>query len=239
MKYLTQLLLLILAITLSTSCEDDTTAPSNASLPYFTINDGNVWYYNSIIIRNGVDSVNRKYKESILEPSIIEGKNCFKYYITEEGEEQNNSYYTYTRTDEDGYYLFIENIYVGEREPSNQLKNVWVKYIDFKQDNWTQLDLRIDTLYANNERQRIYFNISGSTIKSEDIEYKGIVYPSFKTIFKMTIEDTLSINKEIISIYNEISGLEITTINGVGIYKRRFLYNGEISNSYKILTDHK
>ncbi|MFA7326631.1 MAG: hypothetical protein WC121_08210 [Candidatus Kapaibacterium sp.] len=239
MKYTSRILFIILTIILATSCGDDTTAPSNATLPYFTINDGNVWYYNSIIIRNGVDSLNRKYKESILEPSIIEGKNCFKYYITEEGEEHNSSDYTYTRTDEDGYYIFFDTFYESERLTIDKLTNVWVKYIDFKQDNWTQFDINIDTLYANNERQRIYFNISGSTIKSEDVKYKGIVYPSFKTIFKMTIEDTLSINEEIISIYNEISGLEITSINGIGIYKSRFMYNGEISNSYKILTDHK
>lgn len=222
-----------------TSCSDDSTGPSDASLPYFTINDGNVWYYNSIIIRNGVDSVVRKYKESILEPSIIEGKDCFKYYITEEGEEHNSSDYTYTRTDDNGYYIFFDYLIVSEREPIDKLRNVWVKYIDFKQDSWTQLDLNIDTLYANNERQRSYIHLSGSTVKSEDVEYKGMVYPTFKTTFKITIDDTLSIDNDIIRINNEISGLEITSIQGIGIYKRRFIYNDEISDSYQILTDHK
>jgi|GEM_PF-971126 len=239
MKYTTQLLLLILAIALTTSCSDDTTGPSDASLPYFTINDGNVWYYDDVIVVNEVDSVNRKYEEYISEPTVIGGKNCFKFNVIEVGVGQDFSFHEYVRTDESGYYIFFDYLFVSEREPIDKLKNVWVKYIDFKQDNWTQLDLKFDTLYANNERQRSYINLSGSTVKSEDVEYKGMLYPTFKTIFKITIEDTLSIDNNIIRINNEIGGLEITSIQGIGIYKRRFIYNDEISDSYQILTDHK
>ena len=240
MKYTTQLLLLILAIALTTSCSDDSTGPTNnRNLPYFTLNDGNVWYYDDVIVVNEVDSVNRKYEEYISEPKVIGGKNCFKFNVIEVGVGQDFSFHEYVRTDESGYYIFFDYLFVSEREPIDKLKNVWVKYIDFKQDNWTQLDLKFDTLYANDERQRSYINLSGSTVKSEDVEYKGMIYPTFKTIFKITIEDTLSIDNDIIRINNEISGLEITYIKSIGIYKRKFIYNDEISDSYQILTDHK
>jgi hypothetical protein len=245
MKYTNRILLIILTIVLATSCSDDTTGPSDEkevpiddSLPFFSIEDGNVWYYDNIEIEFGEGNVYKKTEEHVLESSTVGGKDCFKYYIIDEGDEPNNDDYVYVRTDENGYYIYFDEFLEDYSEVIDELRDIWVKYIDFKNKEWTQLDILKDTTFENGTNLKLHFKLSGSLSGREEVIYKDIKYDSYITKVDLVINDTTDRNGEIV-IENINQTIEIVSIKDIGIYRRRLFMDGFFTQSYQILTDHK
>lgn len=238
MKYTTQLLLLILAIALTMSCSDDSTGPSDASLPYFTINDGNVWYYDLITKGDEGDYVYATREEYTLSPSFIGGENCLKYYLVDEGEQIEDNTFRYIRTDENGYYIYYDEFIDDYSDYADELKDVWVKFIDFKNEKWTEFDLFLDFNTNSAARHRASIKFNGETVGKEEVEYKGKKYNALKSMVTLTVNDTTS-GAGLVFLDNDVRVIEFTIINEVGIYKIRQATDGVFRDSYQILTDHK
>lgn len=238
MKYTTKLLLIVLAITLATSCGDDTAGPSESSLPYFTINDGNVWYYDMMDTEEGVEFLDKKTEEHTLSPSTVGGKNCLKYYTIDEGDLPNNNDFRYARTDDNGYYIYYDELYEDLAENFTEFRNLWVKFIDFKNKNWTSVDINKDTTFEDGTNLKLSFKITGSLVGREEVTYKNQKYNSFITRIDITINETLSRDGES-EIKTTNNSIEFTTINDIGNYKIRQSTDGVLRDSYQILTDHK
>jgi|APTNR8051073442_1049403.scaffolds.fasta_scaffold04194_4 hypothetical protein len=238
MKYTTQLLLLILAFALTTSCSDDSTGPSETSLPYFTINDGNVWYYDIIDLDEGVEYTYKKIEEHTLSPSTVGGKDCLKYYSIDVGDLPNNSDFIYALTDESGYYIYYDELYEDLAENFTEFRNLWVKYIDFKNKEWTSVDINKDTTFEDGTNLKLSFKLTGSLVGREEVMYKNQKYNSFITRIDLRINETLSKDGES-EIKTTFNSIEFTTINDIGNYKIRQARDGVFRDSYQVLTDHK
>lgn len=238
MKYISKLMLIILAITLATSCGDDTSGPSEASLPHFTINDGNVWSYDMVTKGDQGDYVYGKRDEYTLSPSFIGGEDCLKYYLVGEGEQIEDNSFKYARTDENGYYVHYDEFIEDYSDYADELKDVWVKYIDFKNENWTQFDIYLDFYTNSAARHRASIKFSGEIIGKEEVEYKGKKYNAFKSMVTLTVKDTTS-GSGLVFLNSDVRTIEFTTINDIGFYKIRQSTDGVLKDSYQILTDHK
>ncbi len=238
MKYTNRILLIILTIVLATSCSDDATGPSDASLPYFTINDGNVWYYDLFTKGDQGDYVYGTRDEYTLSPSLIGGEECLKYYLVDEGEQIEDNSFKYARTDENGYYIYYDEFIDDYSDYADELKDVWVKFIDFKNENWTQFDVYLDFYSNSAARHRASIKFKGEIVGKEEVEYKGKKYNAFKSLVTLTVKDTTS-GSGLVFLDSDVRSVEFTIINEIGIYKIRQASDGEFRDSYQVLTDHK
>lgn len=238
MKFTTKLLLIVLAITLATSCSDDTAGPSEASLPYFTINDGNVWYYDLMRKGDDGDYVYGLRDEHTISPSFIGGENCLKYYLVDGGEQPEGNNYKYARTDENGYYIYYDEFIDDYSDYADELKDVWVKFVDYKNVKWTQFDIYLDFNTNSSARHRASIKFSGEIIGKEEIEYKGKKYNALKTLVTLSLQDTTS-GSGLVFLNSDVKTIEFTTINDIGIYKIVQSTDGVLKESYQVLTDHK
>lgn len=221
-----------------TSCSDDSTGPSDASLPYFTINDGNVWYYDLMTKGDEGDYVYGLRDEHTISPSFIGGKNCLKYYLVGEGEQIEDNSFKYARTDENGYYIYFDEFIDDYSDYADELKDVWVKYVDFKNEKWTQFDIYLDFNTNSAARHRASIKFKGEIVGKEEVEYNGKKYNAIKSIVTLTVKDTTS-GSGLVFLNSDVRTIEFTTINDIGFYKIRQSTDGVLKDSYQILTDHK
>ncbi len=231
-KYLAICIICLVAI----SCSDDKISNNtDDSNLYFKLKEGQVLYYD---VLEHIDSVKEYHSERIhyvRKPAIINGRNCFEYYIESEPDK---GYISYVITEGNAYYVYYENYTPIYSKYFPELKEIFAKLVSFDEDKWTQLDLKKDTVNEEGENITYEFKMYGEKIEDLMIEYKGEQHEAIKTSF-LTYSTAYNTQTREVRIAAHTSGYESTVLKGIGIYENRRMQNGVVSNLYHRLIDHK
>ncbi len=226
------LTLALFLLTLNSCSDDSGTDPSDEfvgatfqfedriSLDYETYRDG---------------EVNDSVYELYISNGDHYGKKSYKYYFSDEKEELGTGDFGIVSIQEDGFFVYD----IGGLEDYipffPEIKSQWLKYIDFKQERWTQFDLKLDSTFEQGGQADGHFKVSGEKVSDSKVEYKGKQHNT--TLYRLEINAKIKIDE--IEYKNIHRVLEITVIDNIGFYKTETYNFGEESYSYRILTDHK
>ncbi len=233
MKNAIYLLAAALLLLILNSCSDDSGTDPSDELQgaTFQFEDGMEWDYELYIDDEPSGGLFATTKSN----GKLLGKESYKYYVGTS--KMNIPVYNFTlrSIDSSGYYQTnltgIENH--GYFFP--ELKNQWIKYIDFENDSWTQFDLDLDSTFKDENRYRGHFKLSGQKISNSIINYKGKQH--YSTVY--SVETDLKILQNGYNYKISKRKLEITVLAYIGIYKVQSFEDGVKSDSYQLLIDHK
>lgn len=240
MKYMNRTLLVIISIVFATSCSDDSTGPTEATItsPSFSISEGNIWYYDRYMVEDNETTTFSSVELHTLESTIIDGKECFKQVQVDAGESIEGKPFRYIRTDENGLYFYYNEFLEDYTSYFSELNNTWVQTVSFNDNNKQVLSLKKDTL--DRLERPLSIDISYRLENFEDItvKYKGQNVTAVRTQQIIYIKMTTVIDGEEVENIDD-RGSEIVVIPGIGIYKTRGIREGIFKDNYDILTDHK
>jgi len=221
---------------MSSCTEDDKgTSPENNNVgASFQFDGEQTWDYEYYsFIENGDDIFKSNLYYLAESDGMLWGKESYIYFQSLESDNRRDGPSVVMSTTEDGLFFKYDYTYSFDGF-FPQVKDKWHKFIDYKNESWTQFDLSLDSTTENGIKISATYKLSGSKVKDLEVEYKDEIYPA--TEYKLELSNSLSpkgpaFNGES-KIYN------ITIIDGIGIYKWEERYGIDI-HLYRVLIDHK
>lgn len=163
------------------------------------------------------------------------GKKSYKYYFSDEKELLGTDDFDLLSIQKDGFYVYDLDGLEDYTPFFPELENQWLKYIDFKQESWTQFDLKLDSTFEQGGRATGYFRVSGEKVSDSKVEYKGKQHNT--TLYRVEIATKIKLDE--LEFKNRHRVMEITVIDNIGFYKTEAYNFGEESYGYRLLVDHK
>jgi len=236
MKITLHLIIIVLFLLTISSCtdEDKGTNPSDEFVgASFHFEDGQSLFYDSFIsLDDNVDTL-YSYEYKVDYKGNLDSKEYYEYYpVIEDG-----PFFTVpaiVSTDDDEYSIYF-NEFCRCSTFFDGLEDIWVKYIDFKQESWSQFDLKFDSTLQSGEKLKVTYKSSGNKVKDTTINYKS--EERYSTIYKFRQEYQSMIGNEIDFEYWE--SYEFIVIDSVGIYMNSYRYDKSNQIETQVLTDHK
>ena len=230
-------LILLLLIVIFYSCSDDNVTDPNDEFigATFQLEDGQTWEYERYLVEEEVDELFGMSYYKVESNGMQFGKKSFKYFASNNKEDLGEGKFGLTSTDENGYYSVINDSYSNFIEIFPELENQWIKQIDYKNENWTQFDLELDSTLENGSKLNAIFKISGAKLNDIKVEYKNETYSA--TQYKSEI--VAIIRTDDITFEDIQYNIEIILIEGIGIFRtERNILNSE-QKAYEVLVDHE
>jgi hypothetical protein len=225
-KYLALCILCLVAI----SCSDDIVSNNiEDGSQYFNFEEGQVFQYNyTFYIENDENPYNNEVIHYIGKPSIINGRECFEYFIE----------HSPVRVDHSGLSFYYENFNGAYAKIFPELKDKFIKIVSFNENKWTHFDLKKDTVSEIGENITYEFKVYGEKIEDLMIDYKGEQHEAIKTRL-LTYGTAYNTQSKEVRYSARNSGFEFITLKDIGLYEFRNTLEGVISENYERLVDHK
>jgi len=211
-------------ITLNSCTDESGTNPSDEFVgATFKIENEDVSEMELFYVNNGVKTRAAYYESFHLFNSqrVRYGKDSFRYLLADYKKEFHKSDRNYISVNDQGMYFLQTD---GGQDDNEFIKyfpileNYWLKHIDFKNEEWSGLDLEIDSIIDGDRRLRIGFKNYGSKIEDLKIEYNGTKYNATKYRFEfkyfLFYNDTTIVNNHTITDYTIADQLDIYSIEG-------------------------
>ncbi|MFN3195833.1 MAG: hypothetical protein ACE364_07795 [Chlorobiota bacterium] len=230
------LIFLLLIVTFYSCSDDSGTDPNDGFIgATFQLEDGQTWEYKRYLVEEEVDELFGMSYYKVESNGMQFGKKSFKFFASNNKEDLGEGKFGLTSTDENGYYSIINDSYSNFIEIFPELENKWIKQIDYKSENWTQFDLKLDSTLENGSKLNAIFKISGTKGNDTKVEYKNETYSA--TQYKSEI--VAIIRADDIALEDIQYNVETILIEGIGIFRTERNVLGSEQKAYELLVDNK
>jgi len=220
-------LLAILALSASLAfygCEESSTNSDGSDFSLGITGDTR-WNYGAYNVdASGEQTGDELYEETISFGSEMEFEKKLSHKMTYNTLGEDGQLFNHIATDEDGIYLYMDEIDVNQFEqvkPDTETKIPiiipgWIKIYDFNQDNWESFFVELDQVIGQ-DTVKGKLIISGSKQGTESVSFSEKDYSAMLSNLSIEVEATvaspsLNVNEEV------KSNLKFSFIEGVGIY---------------------
>jgi len=204
--------------------------PASDSSEGFRFNIGDEYHYEIVKLENEEEAVTEKLVEFAVPADSLAGFSCVEYKSYFE----NDTNSRYCRTDSTGLYFYFDKYINNYSELFPELNNFWLKYIDFQNKEWTQFSFAHDTTYSYDESTKLEIEYSGKFVEETEVKLGDTTYVAKVTRAMLNRKETVYYKGET-TVYNSEIALELTYIDGIGLYKTQRIYDGELADSFQVL----
>jgi len=237
MKITLHLIIIALFLLALNSCSDDSgTDPSDEFVgASFQLRDGMEWEYDHFSLSNQHEVFDGKVHVKYAFYGELKNRLSFEKEAKYVGVSPGFGGYSVVSTDNGEYNVYFDDGFNFHSSIHEQTTDQWVKLIDFKNDSWSQFDIKADSINPDNKKHIVIYKRYGSKVENLEVQYKEQTYNATK--YKLTsIIDISSDDEQIVYINTDYY---FTVIDGIGIYKTERFEDSVGPYDTEVLIDHK
>jgi hypothetical protein len=219
------------------ACSDDSgTDPSDEFVgATFQLEDGMEWEYDHFQRPNQNEVFDGKLYVKCEFYGEIKNRQSFKQESKYVSIFPDLDSYSVVSTDNGEYSAYLDDGFKFHSSIQEQTRDQWFKMIDFKNESWSQFDIKADSVTPENKKYTVIYKRYGNKVEDLEVEYKEQTYNATKYKLTSLIETKIDGQREV---YMN-TDYYMTVIEGIGIYKTERYEDSIGPYDTEVLVDNK